>query len=60
VEHKSFQPSKYINQIEDLDWKQLNTVENGKILAYQERYTRKLVHEANAFPNVIFEIQNEP
>jgi hypothetical protein len=43
-----------------LDWKLVNTAKNGRILNYQESYTRKLVHEANAFPNVIFEIQNEP
>lgn len=43
-----------------IDWKKLHTLENGNILAYQERYTRKLVREANAFDNVIFEIQNEP
>jgi hypothetical protein len=49
-----------INQTDVIDWKKVNTVNNGKILSYQERYTRKLVHEANAFPNVIFEIQNEP
>jgi hypothetical protein len=55
-----FNPANNINSIAELDWKLVNTVENGKILTYQERYTRKLVHEANAFPNVIFEIQNEP
>ena len=45
---------------EALDLKHVNTLENGNILALQERYVRKLVHEANAFPNVLFEIQNEP
>jgi hypothetical protein len=30
------------------------------VLRFQERYARKLVREANGFPNVIFEIQNEP
>src|ERR1700688_4812012 len=43
-----------------LDLKHVNTLENGNVLALQERYVRKLVREANAFPNVIFEIQNEP
>jgi len=55
-----FNPANNINSIAGLDWKLVNTIENGKILSYQERYTRKLVHEANAFSNVIFEIQNEP
>jgi hypothetical protein len=42
------------------DYKKLHTLENGGALAYQERYTRKLVREAGGFDNVIFEIQNEP
>jgi hypothetical protein len=42
------------------DYKKLHTLENGGALAYQERYTRKLVREAHEFDNVIFEIQNEP
>jgi hypothetical protein len=55
-----FNQSNNINQTDLSDWKKLNTVDNGKILGYQERYARKLVREANTFPNVIFEIQNEP
>jgi hypothetical protein len=55
-----FHPTNNVNGTELADWKKINTLENGKILAFQERYTRKLVHEANAFENVIFEIQNEP
>lgn len=43
-----------------LSLKTVNTLENGNVLALQERYVRKLVREANAYPNVIFEIQNEP
>jgi hypothetical protein len=42
------------------DYKKVQTLDNGSALAYQERYTRKLVREANGFDNVIFEIQNEP
>jgi hypothetical protein len=49
-----------VNSIDAIDWKKLNTLENGNILAYQEKYARKLVREANTFDNVIFEIQNEP
>jgi len=49
-----------VNSTDAIDWKKLHTLENGNILAYQERYTRKLVREANGFDNVIFEIQNEP
>jgi hypothetical protein len=49
-----------VNSIDAIDWKKLNTLENGKILAYQEKYVRKMVREANTSPNVIFEIANEP
>jgi hypothetical protein len=49
-----------VNGTDAIDWKKLHTLENGNILGHQERYTRKLVREANAFENVIFEIQNEP
>ncbi len=49
-----------INSTDAIDWKKLNTLENGNILTHQEKYARKLVREANAFDNVIFEIQNEP
>jgi len=53
-------PANNVNGTAAIDWKKLHTLENGNILAYQERYTRKLVREANSFDNVIFEIQNEP
>src|SRR5271169_1012811 len=49
-----------VNGTDAIDWKKLNTLENGNILAHQEKYARKLVSEANGFDNVIFEIQNEP
>jgi hypothetical protein len=49
-----------VNLTDEIDWKKLNTLENGNILGYQEKYTRKLVKEASAYPNVIFEIANEP
>lgn len=49
-----------VNHTDVQDRKDVNTLNNGNVLAIEERYVRKLVHEANAFPNVIFEIQNEP
>jgi hypothetical protein len=55
-----FNPGNNVNATEVADWKKLHTLENGNVLAFQERYVRKLVLEANAFDNVIFEIQNEP
>jgi hypothetical protein len=55
-----FNAENNVNHTSAVDWKSINTLGNGNLLAYQERYTRKLVREANSFPNVIFEIQNEP
>jgi hypothetical protein len=55
-----FKRENNVNSTGEIDWKKLNTLDNGNILAQQERYARKLVREANAYPNVIFEIANEP
>ena len=55
-----FKRENNVNSTDEIDWKKLNTLENGNILGYQERYTRKLVREASTYPNVIFEIANEP
>lgn len=55
-----FNPARNVNGTVLDDWKKLNTLENGNILEHQERYVRHVMREANGFPNVIFEIQNEP
>lgn len=55
-----FKQDNNVNRTDAIDWKKLNTLQNGNILEYQEQYVRKLVREANGFPNVIFEIANEP
>ncbi len=55
-----FKRENNVNGTDAIDYKKVNTLENGNILAYQEAYVRKLVHEANAYPNVMFEIANEP
>ena len=55
-----FKRENNVNTTDAIEWKKVNTLENGNILGIQERYVRKLVREANAYPNVIFEIQNEP
>jgi hypothetical protein len=55
-----FNSANNVNQTDLRDRKNVNTLNNGNVLAIQERYVRKLVHEANAHSNVIFEIQNEP
>lgn len=55
-----FNAANNINRTNAIDWKELHTLKNGNILAYQEKYVRRLVREANVFDNVIFELQNEP
>ena len=55
-----FKTENNVNGADAIDWKRLNTAENGNILRYQEQYAKKLVREAKEFPNVIFEIANEP
>ena len=55
-----FKTENNVNSTDAIDWKKLNTLENGNILGFQEKYVRKLVREANAYPNVMFEIANEP
>jgi hypothetical protein len=55
-----FKSGNNVNHTDPIEWKKLNTLQNGNILGYQELYVRHLVREANAYPNVIFEIANEP
>ena len=49
-----------INDTDTLSGRNVNTLENGNILAHQEKYVRKIVRELNMFDNIYFEIQNEP
>lgn len=55
-----FHAGNNVNQTDAIDRKGMNTLHNGNLLVIQERYVRKLVDEVNPYPNVIFEIQNEP
>ena len=55
-----FKTENNVNGTDAIDWKKVNTLGNGNVLAFQEKYVRKIVREANAYPNVIFEIANEP
>jgi len=55
-----FNAANNVNHTDVTDYKKVNTLDNGNVLAVQERYVRKVVREANQFPNLIFEIQNEP
>jgi hypothetical protein len=56
----TFHPKNNINGIELSNRKDCNTLNNGKILSYQEKMVKKIVRELNDFDNIYFEIQNEP
>jgi hypothetical protein len=49
-----------VNRVDSVSKTQALTLQNGNVLRYQENMVRKFVQELNGFPNVLFEIQNEP
>ncbi len=53
-------PQNNINQTDITDYKKVHTLDNGKLLQYQERFVVKMLQELNKFDNIIYEIQNEP
>jgi len=55
-----FNPKNNIQSIDSISFKQVNTLNNGKLMDIQEKYVRKVVKELNDFGNITFEIQNEP
>ncbi|MDP2888633.1 MAG: hypothetical protein Q8P34_06640 [Bacteroidota bacterium] len=55
-----FNPKNNIQQFDSISFKQVNTINNGRLMDVQEKYVRKVVQELNAFGNIFFEIQNEP
>lgn len=59
-EYSPLYPKNNINLKEPIDRLTLHTLDNGPMLAVQEKLARKLVRELNGHNNVFFEIQNEP
>ena len=49
-----------VNGVGALPKEKANTLDNGTLLAEQERVTRKIVDELRGADNVYYEIQNEP
>jgi hypothetical protein len=49
-----------INIKEDIKKDDVQTLNNGPVIKYQENVVRKIVRELNEFDNLIYEIQNEP
>lgn len=58
--YSALNPKNNINHTDSISSNLVNTLSNGNILAYQERYVRKIVKELNGFDNFYFEVQNEP
>ncbi|HMP18029.1 MAG TPA: hypothetical protein PKD72_13475, partial [Gemmatales bacterium] len=54
-------PQNSVDALEFMDWKKLHTEEvPPAIFQQQEKLVRYLVRELNTYPNIIWEIQNEP
>jgi len=53
-------PANNVNITHDVDRFDAQTLNNGTLLQYQEKFVRKMVQELNAYDNFFFEIQNEP
>ena len=53
-------PANNVNGTDSMPLQRVHTLQNGGLFARQERMVRKIVHELNAYDNVIYEIQNEP
>ena len=53
-------PENNINIRHEVKYLDAQTLNNGTLLDYQERFVRKMVNELNEFDNFFFEIQNEP
>src|SRR5215207_7826049 len=49
-----------VNATDSVARQRVSTLQNGNLLAHQERMVRKIVRELNGFDNLVFEIQNEP
>ena len=58
--YSALNPKNNINKTDSISSRFVNTLENGNLLAHQEKYVRKIVRELNGFENFYFEIQNEP
>ena len=59
-QYSALNPNNNINHTDSIKSYLVNSLMNGNILVYQEKYVRKLVRELNAFHNFYFEVQNEP
>lgn len=59
-EFSPFNPANNVNGTTPIDAKRYLSLNSGNVLGRQEQYARKLVSELNRYPNVIFNLCNEP
>ncbi len=59
-EHLPMNPRNNVNATDDVGAMRYLTLDNGNLLARQETYARKLVHELNRHGNVLINLCNEP
>jgi hypothetical protein len=58
--HSPMNAANNVNGVGTVPSEKANTLDNGNLLAEQERVVRKVVAELRGFDNVYYEIQNEP
>jgi hypothetical protein len=55
-----FNPVNNVNELQIDDYRKINTIDNGPFMAVQTRLVQTIVRELNQYPNLFYEIQNEP
>jgi hypothetical protein len=58
--HSPLHAANNVNGVGTVPKEKANTLDNGNLLAEQEKVVRKIVGELRGFDNVYYEIQNEP
>ncbi len=53
-------PANNVNLTDSLPYRKAQTLDNGGLWPYQEKFVKKMATELNDFDNFFFEIQNEP
>ncbi len=53
-------PDNNINNTDLVERIKVHTPDNGNLITYQEEVVRKIVRELKEYPNIYYEIQNEP
>ncbi len=59
-ERHAFNPNNVVNDMGVLSRSETNTLANPTLVSYQKKLIEKVVKEVNVFPNVFYEISNEP